>query len=237
MHSVNLWKTWTSLTDAVRAGTSVLQPGVESTDDRWTGAFIAAMHRNGSMMARAAVSQLDLSRARTMLDIGGGSGAYSIVFLEANPRLNSVIFDLPHVVPLAERYVQQAGLASRISTFAGDLRTHDFDSLGQFDVVLLSNICHMLDEAENRDLLRRCFPATSPGGQLIVRDFVINEDRSSPKQAALFALNMLVGTRGGSTYSESEYSSWLREAGYETIQRPDRGDLIIAHRSTGSAVS
>jgi hypothetical protein len=95
----------------------------------------------------------------------------------------------------------------------------------------------MLDETENRDLLGRCFPATAPGGRLIIRDFVINDDRTSPKQAALFALNMLVGTRGGSTYSEAEYRSWLLEAGYETVVRPAGGDLIIAHRSAGSAVS
>jgi cyclopropane fatty-acyl-phospholipid synthase-like methyltransferase len=210
---------------------------VEGRDAQWTEAFIAAMHRNGSMMARAALGQLHLGRARTMLDIGGGSGAYSIAFAEANPQLTTVVFDLPHVLPLAEGYIRQAGLGTRITTFAGDLRTHDFSGIGTFDIVLLSNICHMLDTAENRDLLRRCFPATAPGGWLVIRDFVINEDRTTPKQAALFALNMLVGTRGGSTYSEAEYRAWLLEAGYPTVERPGDGDLIIAYRSAAGAVS
>lgn len=232
MHSVNLWHTWSTLTDAVRAGASVVQPGVEGRDDRWTENFIAAMHRNGSAMARIAAKLIDLAGARTMLDVGGGSGAYSIAFAEANPQLHAVVFDLPHVLLLAEGYVQRAGLADRISTAAGDLRNADFSSLGQFDLVLLSNICHMLDEAENRDLLRRCFAATTPGGRAVIRDFVVDDDRTSPKQAAVFALNMLVGTRGGSTYTEAEYRAWLLDAGYQSAERPEPGaDLIVARRA------
>jgi SAM-dependent methyltransferase len=238
MHSVNLWHTWSSLTQAVRSGSSVIEPGVERRDERWTENFIAAMHRNGSAMARAAVDHLDLTGIRTMLDIGGGSGAYSIAFAQANPALSATVFDLPHVLPLADRYIRESGLSDRIHTSAGDLRTSRFKDAGEFDLVLLSNICHMLDEAENRDLLRRCYAATVPGGRVIIRDFVIDEDRTSPKQAAMFALNMLVGTRGGSSYSESEYRAWLVDAGYEEPERRGPGgDLVIAHRTDGKAVS
>jgi hypothetical protein len=234
MHSVNLWKTWSSLTDAVRAGTTVVTPGTETQDERWTESFIAAMHRNGSAAARAAVPSLDFAGVRTLLDIGGGSGAYSIVFAEAIPGLRATVFDLPHVVPLAERYVSAAGMPDRLRTHAGDLRSYNFGAIGQFDMVLVSNICHMLDERENRDLLRRCCPATAPGGCIVIRDFVIDEDRTSPAQAALFALNMLVGTRGGSSYTESEYGAWLLDAGYQRVER--RGpELIVGRR--GSAVS
>lgn len=238
MHSVNLWHTWSSLTSAVRAGTSVIEPGVERREEGWTENFIAAMHRNGSVLARVVAGRLDLTGVRTVLDVGGGSGAYSIAFAEANPGLRATVFDLPHVLPLAERYLREAGVSDRVTTAAGDLRTAAFTGLGQFDLVLLSNICHMLDEAENRDLLRRCFAATAPGGRVAIRDFIIDENRTSPKQAAVFALNMLVGTRGGSSYSEAEYTSWLREAGYEAVKRLGPGeDLVIAHRPPGSAVS
>lgn len=228
MHSVNLWKTWTSLTDAVLAGTAAVKPGVEGREERWTENFIAAMHRNGSIVAREVAASLDLSRVKTLLDIGGGSGAYSITFAERNPGLRGVILDLPHVVPLAERYVAAAGLSERIRIQAGDLRTADFASIGRFDMVLLSNICHMLDEEENRDLLRRCVPATAAGGCIVIRDFVLDEDRTSPTQAAVFALNMLVGTRGGSSYTETEYRSWLIDAGCAKVERlGPGGDLMV----------
>jgi SAM-dependent methyltransferase len=231
MHSVNLWKTWSTLTDAVRAGTSVVQPGVEARDERWTESFIAAMHRNGSALARNVAQTIGLAGTRSMLDIGGGSGAYSIAFVQANPELHATVFDLPHVLPLAERYIHEASLASRISTRAGDLRDADFSHYGQFDLVLLSNICHMMSDAENRELLRRCFAATSPGGRLVIRDFIVDDDRTSPKQAAVFALNMLVGTRGGSTYTEVEHRSWLLDAGYKNVERLGaEGDLIIGLR-------
>jgi hypothetical protein len=101
----------------------------------------------------------------------------------------------------------------------GDLRK---DALGSgFDLVLVSSICHMLDPGENRDLLRRAFAALSPGGRVVVSDFLLAEDRTSPRQAALFSINMLVGTVAGDCYTEGEYASWLREAGFGEVVRRD----------------
>jgi predicted O-methyltransferase YrrM len=199
--------------------------------DDWTQAFIAAMHRNASERAGAVVRAVGAAEVRRMLDVGGGSGAYSIAFAKANPELAADILDLAEVGPIAQGHIERAGVADRVRVRTGDLRV---DKLGQgYDLVFVSAICHMLDENENRDLLGRCRDALRPGGRIVVQEFILEPDKTAPKSAALFALNMLVGTRAGSAYSEPEYAAWLAEAGFRDVCRvrlPGPAGLMIATR-------
>ncbi|MBI4873798.1 MAG: methyltransferase domain-containing protein [Acidobacteria bacterium] len=231
MHTVNLWSSWTTLTECVRADTAVLPPGIDGREEEWTRSFIAAMHSNARTRAGEMVRAAGAERVRRLLDIGGGSGAYSIAFAQANPNLRAEVFDLAPVLAIAREHIAGAGLAGRISTRSGDLRTDEFGA--GYDLILLSAICHMLSAGENRDLLRRCGRALAPGGRVLIRDFILDPGRTSPVPAALFALNMLVATRGGSTYTLAEYTAWLEEAGFGGVERPDpAGDLITAGLQT-----
>jgi cyclopropane fatty-acyl-phospholipid synthase-like methyltransferase len=139
------------------------------------------------------------------------------------------VLDLPDVIPLTQEYVRRAGLADRIQTRAGDMLR---DPLGQdFDLVLLSAICHMFSAEDNRALFQRAHAALARGGRLIVQDFILEPEKTVPRFAALFSLNMLVGTNGGSSYSETEYAAWLTEAGFQDIRRvrlPGPAGVIIA---------
>jgi hypothetical protein len=97
--------------------------------------------------------------------------------------------------------------------------------------VFLSAICHMLAPEENADLFRRCHAALSPGGRIVIQDFILEPDKAAPKFAALFAINMLVGTRAGSSYSAAEYRGWLESAGFVEISHvrlPGPTGLLIA---------
>ena len=231
MHTVHLWETWSTLTECVRAGTAVgARSGGRGED--WTGAFIAAMHANASRRARAVVQAVDASGILRMLDIGGGSGAYSIAFAQANPALLAEILDIPAVVPIARRHIAEAGVADRVAAREGDLRVSDFG--GGFDLVLISAICHMLSADENRELMAKSRAALGAGGRIVISDFILDPDRAGPRMAALFALNMLVGTRSGNTYTELEYASWMREAGFDGIRRvalPGPAHLMIGTRA------
>ena len=187
------------------------------------------MHRNASERAPLVVRAVGAENVRRMLDVGGGSGAYSIAFAQANSALRADILDLATVEEIARRHIQEAGVADRVKVRAGDLRS---DSLGEgYDLVFVSAICHMLSSGEYLDLLRRCREALQPGGRIVIQDFILETDKTAPRFAALFALNMLVGTSGGSTYSESEYAAWLGEAGFLEIRRarlPGITGLMIA---------
>jgi len=228
LHTANLWHRWSNLTGSVRAGT----PAPKAGNGGWVNTFIAAMDRNARERAQTVVNAVGPESVRRILDLGGGSGAYSIAFARANPHVKAEILDLPDVIPLTQAYIRQAGLADRIHTRVGDMLS---DPLEQgFDLVLLSAICHMFSPEENRALFQRAYAALVPGGRLLVQDFILEPEKTAPRFAALFSLNMLVGTRGGSSYSEPEYTAWLKAAGFgevQTIRFPGPAGMLIATRS------
>lgn len=232
MHQVGLWARWNNLTEVVRLGLP-LRPR-DASDDTWTRAFIAAMHRNAAERAPHVVRAVGAESVTRMLDVGGGSGAYSIAFAQANPKLEAEMLDLAPVLAIANEHVVAAGLSDRIRLRAGDLRE---DPLGSgFDFIFVSAICHMLGDDENEDLIRRCHAALAPGGRLVIADFILDESRSTPRQAALFSINMLVGTEKGRSYTEQEYRSWISAAGLEAagpVKLPGPASLMIGTKRRG----
>ena len=230
-HNLSLWGTWSNLTETVRTGRPAARGEMATRGEDWTVPFIAAMHRNAALRAPLVVQAVGAAGVRRLLDVGGGSGAYSIAFARANPELSAEVFDLGTVVSIAAQHVAEAGLGSRVRTRVGDL-TRDAFGAG-YDLVLLSAICHMLGPDENRDLLGRARDALVPGGRVVIQDHVMDEDQTAPRAGALFAINMLVGTPSGSTYSETEYRSFLEAAGFSEVRRiglPGPNDLMLGVR-------
>jgi SAM-dependent methyltransferase len=218
-HSNHLWDTWSRLTQVVRTGGPEGLGDTDQRDDDWLRPFIAAMHTRARQSAGQVVAMLDLDGVSRVLDVGGGSGAYAMAFVRARRGISAVVFDLPKVVPLARMYTQQEGLAAEVVTVGGN---YLHDPLGEgYDLVFMSAVIHSNAVNDNRLLFGKAARALRPGGQLIVQDFLINEDRSGPLQPALFALNMLVGTPAGDTYTESEVRQWMAEAGFGGIRRLD----------------
>lgn len=229
LHTVNMWKRWSQLTESVKTGA----PAPANCDERDVSSFIAAMDHNARGRARAMVQAVGVNGTRHMLDLGGGSGAFSIAFAKSAPELKSEIVDVPEVVSIAQKHIADAGLSERIAVRAGDMLNVDFEPQA-YDLVLLSSICHMFSPEENRALLTRVRKALSPKGRIAIADFIIDPAKGSPRSAALFALNMLVATRGGATYSEPEYGEWLTAAGFSEIKRirmPGPVNLIMAQTS------
>jgi len=230
MHLVNLWDTWSTLTQAVRHGKSILDKHVNETGEKWLSAFIAAMHARAYNQATALVDMLELSDVSRVLDIGGGSGAHSMAFVRARQGIRSRVFDLPNVISLTKNYIEQESLSDKVETAVGD---YNIDNLGSgFDLVFLSAIIYSNAIEENRKLIRKCSKALNPGGQVVVQDFIMDEDRTSPPLGALFSLNMLVGTESGDTYTESEVRMWMEAANLSNIIRKDTafGTTLIIGR-------
>lgn len=225
MHMANLWNTWSTLTDCVRSGRSG-RSGPKGGD---VAHFINAMHARARTLAEGAVGLIGAQGVARLLDVGGGPGDFAIAFAQAEPGLRAEVLDLAPVLPIAQGHIRAAGLEDRVAVREGDLRS---DPFGQgYHLILLSAICHMLGEAENRDLLGRCAKALAPGGRVAIREFILDPDRAGPPQAALFALNMLVGTERGNAYTEADYRGWLEGAGFTRVTRPEPGgDWIIGRR-------
>lgn len=231
MHSVHLWDRWSTLTDCIRKGSSVMYREPSQRPEDWTESFIAAMHKNATFTAPQVARIIGLEGVKKVLDVGGGSGAYSIAFARANKDLRSEVFDLDNVVPIARRHIEEANMSDRLHTRTGDFRKDEF-GLG-FDLILFSAICHMNSPEENLNLMWKAFGALTPGGRIVIQDFILGPDKTWPLTAALFSLNMLVGTRSGSSYSEEEYTEWLKTAGFRDIKLkrlPGPTALMLAYR-------
>ncbi len=222
LHSVNLWDRWSRLTDVVAPA----RPAAGG--DGWTHAFIGAMHAVASPQAGAIVAAVAPGAARRLLDVGGGPGTYAMAFVKAVPGLRATLFDLPEVVEIARGNVAAAGLLDRFDLVAGDLRT---DALpGGHDLAFVSAIVHMLGPGENVALFRKLHDALVPGGRVVLRDHVMSPDRTVPRAGALFAVNMLVGTKAGGTFTYGELAAWLSEAGFvrpRLVKEGERMDALV----------
>ncbi len=226
LHTANIWHPWSTLTDAVRMGTRV--PMDRASSPEWTRNFIAGMQRNAKDRAPLLVKAVGTAGVRRVLDLGGGSGAYSIAFAKAAPDVRCEILDVAEVVPLTTEYIDRAGVSSQVSVRAGDMLQGEFGR--GYDLILLNAICHMFSEDQNRDIFRRARQALAPNGRLVVQDFILNPDKAGPQHAALFSLNMLVGTESGAAYSEPEYTQWMKPAGFSEVSRinlPGPSSLIV----------
>jgi len=226
LHMANIWHSWSTMTDAVRSGTRI--PIDRNNTPEWTRNFIVGMQRNAKDRAPLLVKALGTSGVRRVLDLGGGSGAYSIAFAKTSPDIQCEILDIPEVVPLTAEYVNKAGVSAQVSLRTGDMLQDDFGS--GHDIIMLNAICHMFSEEQNRDIFRRARQALAPNGRLAVQDFILNPDKTGPPHAALFSLNMLVGTAAGASYSEVEYTQWMKAAGFTVVSQihlPGPSDLIV----------
>jgi SAM-dependent methyltransferase len=221
MHTVHLWDSWTTLTGAVRHGGTIMQRPTNERGREWLEAFIAAMHARAAVEAPFVIGKLDLAGVSRVLDVGGGSGAFSMAFVRAGDGLESTVFDLPNVVPLTQGYIEREGLSGRIHTVPGNYHT---DELGAgFDLAFLSAIIHSNSFEQNQELVHKVSRALNPGGRIVISDFIMEDTRVEPMFGAFFALNMLVGTPAGDTYTESEIKTWMEEAGITFTERIDLG--------------
>lgn len=217
MHTSSLWKTWSTLTEAVKKGGKATSDSIKKRSPDWFESFIAAMHYRASAGAFEVVAKLDLSKTSRVLDVGGGSGAYAMAFVRAREEITATIFDLPNVISLAKKYVAEEGLLDRVNFMEADYNKNGFGK--GYDLVFFSAIIHINSPRKNQALMNKASKALNTGGQVVIQDFIMDKERTTPPFGVFFALNMLVGTEDGDTYTEAEVKSWLIKSGFTDIRR------------------
>lgn len=185
--------------------------------------FTLALSGRAKNVAPVLAEKVSLHNATTLLDIGGGTGIYSIAFVRSNPQLRAVVMDRPEVLKTAERFVAEFGVKNRVELVSSDMFT---DRLPTADVILLSNILHDWDVAECQTLIDRCAAALNPGGQLIIHDVLLEDDLSGPLPIALYSAALFSLTEGRA-YSAREYNNWLVAA--HLSPQPPVETLIHCH--------
>jgi predicted O-methyltransferase YrrM len=222
LHSVTMWQRWSELTGLVRGDATARTRAHAPRSDVGQRAFIGAMHVVGRDFAPQIVAAIDLRGVQRLLDVGGASGTYTLAFLAAAPELRATIFDLPDVIELARARCTQAGVAERVAYAAGDFYTDELP--GGHDLALLSAIIHQNSPPQNVALYRRIRRSLNPGGRLIVRDHIMNPDRTGPRPGAIFAVHMLAGTEGGNVYTFEECRRDLSAAEFGDVRLLQTGD-------------
>jgi precorrin-6B methylase 2 len=214
-HQANCLRRWAQLARVVQTGCPAPRmPSVRgSTGD--TAAFIGAMHNISAPEADRVIEAVQPLRFRHLLDVGGASGTWTIAFLRACPSGTATLFDLPLVIPMARRRFRAVGLSQRTKCVSGDFMA---DSLPRgADLAWVSAIVHQNSRAQNRALFANIFAALTPGGVIAIRDILMNATRTRPVAGALFALNMLVATEGGGTFTFGELREDLLATGFTGV--------------------
>jgi predicted O-methyltransferase YrrM len=223
LHAAHLWQRWSGLTEVVR-GSPVSKKCSRSAED--LRAFIGAMDVIATPRAREIVAAVNPGLSRKLLDVGGASGTYTIAFLQAVPEMKATLFDKPGVVEMARERLGKAGVLDRVKLAPGDFYRDEFPQ--GHDLAFVSAVIHQNSPEQNLGLFRKVFRSLNRGGRLIIRDHVMEPDRIHPEDGAIFAVNMLLGTQGGGTYTYEEIRTALSQAGFTGIHLLKKGEHMDA---------
>lgn len=232
-----LWDLWGRLEDSIRTGKPARTPDMFQAAPEETSRFIRAM--DSLVRARGddrwLADNLDLSAVETIADVGGGPGTYMAALVKRWPRLRASVYDLPATLKVAREILaaREPELHGRIDLVSVDYLKDELP--GPCDALFMSNIIHSEPADANAMLMKKCSRALRRGGMLIVKDHIMNRALTEPTSGAVFALYLLLTTRGRD-YSFDELSSWLRDAGFGAIEErklpspPYSSSLVIARK-------
>jgi len=224
--------TWQSLPEAAKTGVPSAQYTADVADNPFWHVLVPAIAALSFPVAQMAAECLGVAKAGAVswLDVGGGSGVWSAVWLGVNKQAIGTQLDWPNVNKIGRGFVANFGVTDRFQTIDGDFHTTDFGT-EKYDFAIYAHITHQESPAGNIAIFRKFRKALKPGGTLVVNDFVLNDDRTGHPFAMLFASQMLVVTKNGFTYRQSDYRKWLGEAGFKSVEivpTPTPSTLVFA---------
>lgn len=207
------WKKWGGVTEFLRDTAPVRPIGdYESMTVEQARAYHAATSSIGFGAGRRFARQVDLSGRKRMMDLGGGSGAYSIVAVREFPGLEAVVFDLPPVAVVTREYIEAHGVADRVSAVAGDFTR---DALpADCDVAVMASNLPQYGREIMRDVIQRAHDALLPGGEMHLVGEMLDDDRSGPADAAVWGLWEAMANSTGTTHTRGECVGYFRDAGF-----------------------
>ncbi|HZR16941.1 MAG TPA: class I SAM-dependent methyltransferase [Verrucomicrobiae bacterium] len=223
---------WQQLPEVVRTGKPVQAVNEEQQGAAFFASFVEALFPMGYPAACALGEHLHLKGRPgpvKVLDIAAGSGVWGIALAQQSPEVRIWAVDWPQVLETTKRVAARHGVGDRLTPIPGDLIEVDFGK--GYHIAILGHILHSEGERRSRELLRKTFAALAPGATIAIAEFVPNDDRTGPPNALMFAVNMLVNTEQGDTFTFAEMNDWLRNIGFTDVRRldtPGPSPLILA---------
>jgi ubiquinone/menaquinone biosynthesis C-methylase UbiE len=223
---------WLDLDKVARLGRPVAAVNSEKKGAAFFAEFVESIFPLSYAAAKTLGEHLQVPKAKqtvSVLDLAAGSGVWGVALAELSPHVRVTAVDWPTVLVVTKRIARRHGVGDRLTTVPGDLMKAPFGK--NHRVATLGHILHSEGASRSRKLLKKTFNALAPGGTIAIMEFLVNKDRTDPAIGLLFAVNMLVNTEEGDTFSFEEISAWLREAGFtkpRLLNVPAVSPLVLA---------
>jgi len=223
---------WLPLTDIVHKGRPVRAVNQEAEGIEFFSQLVENIIPMSYAGAQKLAAHLKVAKANgeiRILDLAAGSGIWGIALAQKAPRVRVVAVDWAGMIPTTKRITEKFGARDRFDFVEGDLLEANFGS--GYDIATLGHILHSEGEDRSRELLRKAFGALKSGGTIAIAEWLVNDDRTKPLPSLMFAVQMLVNTEKGDTFSFNEIKNWLEEAGFKKVRKlnaPGPSPLILA---------
>jgi len=223
---------WLRLTDIVRDGRPVVAVNQETEGTEFFRQLVESIIPMSYPSAQALGDHLKLAKAKNeirVLDLAAGSGIWGIALTQKSPRVRVTAVDWAGMIPTTKRVTEKFGARDRFDFIEGDLLKANFGN--RYDIAILGHILHSEGEERSRQLLKKTFGALKSGGTIAIAEWLVNDQRTEPAPALMFAVQMLVNTEKGDTFSFSEIKSWLEDAGFKKVGKlktPHPSPLVVA---------
>ena len=233
--SDQLLPNWLQLTEIVRTGHPAKKANVQKEGEEFFAKYVESLFPLSFPAATALGKHLGIGKSRSpisVLDIGAGSGVWGISLAKLSPHVRIHAVDWPQVLKVTQRIAGMHGVADRLTTSVGDFFEADFGTGHR--LATIGHILHSEGRERSRRLLKKVHHALAPGGTVAIQEFVPDDNRNGPPSALIFAVNMLVNTEAGDTFTFKEMSEWLRQAGFRNprlLKVPSVSPLVLADKA------
>ena len=223
---------WLRLSDIVREGRPVVAVNQETEGTEFFSQLVERIIPMSYPPAQKLGDHLKLAKTKNelrVLDLAAGSGIWGIALAQKSPRVHVTAVDWAGMIPTTKQITQKFGVVDRFNYVEGDLLEANFGS--GYDIAILGHILHSEGEDRSRRLLAKTFRALKSGGTIAIAEWLVNDDRTKPLPSLMFAVQMLVNTEKGDTFSFNEIKKWLEEAGFKKVRKleaPGPSPLILA---------
>jgi ubiquinone/menaquinone biosynthesis C-methylase UbiE len=223
---------WLRLTDIVRDGRPPVAVNQEAEGTEFFSQLVETIIPMSYPGAQKLADHVKVARTEKelrVIDLAAGSGIWGIAMAQKLPRVRVTAVDWAGMIPTTKRITEKFGVRDRFDFIEGDLSQANFGS--GYDVATLGHILHSEGEERGRQLLKKTFRALRPGGTIAIAEWLVNDDRTKPLSSLMFAVQMLVNTEKGNTFSFNEIKEWLEDAGFKKVRKleaPGPSPLILA---------
>jgi 3-hydroxy-5-methyl-1-naphthoate 3-O-methyltransferase len=235
MNRLRLIQLWMKLDEIVRTGQPAEARNLEGPGTEFFTELVENIIPTSYGSAQVLADHLrvaDATKPVRVLDLAAGSGIWGIALAQKSPRVQVTAVDWAGMIPTTKRITKKFGVSDRFKYIEGDLLDAEFGS--GYDIATLGHILHSEGEERSRKLLKKTAPALKSGATIAIGEWLVNDERTEPLNGLVFAVNMLVNTERGDTFSFNEIKSWLEETGFEdarTLEAPGPSPLVLATKS------